>query len=209
MTHRRPRRARQFAAAFVLSASAAAVAQDKSAGGSSTRLAAAPATGPFAATTRPATTQAATRPADPRTLSSGVLLGQLLTKPAAGLAQPLQPVPEGPTSDATSGPGAVKPGAVAVATLREGTYVIDRVGRLQLSADGSQAQFVFEADGRSMREPPLIVVPSLKLMEMENINAVDRRDTKFRISGQVTEYRGRNYVLLEKVMREPEMRQQF
>ena len=35
------------------------------------------------------------------------------------------------------------------------------------------------------------------------------KDLRFRISGMVTEYRGRNYVLLEKVVVMPEAVQQF
>ncbi len=159
--------------------------------------------------TRPAATQPATRPADPRSLSSDEMLGQMLRPPAAGPARPLQPVADAPSADRTSGPGAVKPNAPAVATLREGTFLIDRVGRLQKSPDGSQHQFVFEADGKSLREPPLVILPNTKLMMMENAITGATRDLRFRVSGMITEFRGRNYVLLEKVTVEPEPRQQF
>ena len=165
------------------------------------------ATGP--ATTRPAATQPATRPADPRSLSSDEMLGQMLRQPAVGQPKPLQPIVDAPAADRTSGPGAVKPNAPSVATLREGTYIIDRVGRLERSPDGTQYQFVFEADGKSLREPPLVILPNTKLMMMENAVTVATRDLRFRVSGMLTEFRGRNYVLLEKVIQEPEPRQQF
>jgi hypothetical protein len=137
------------------------------------------------------------------------MFGQMLRPPAAGQARPLQPVPDAPTPDRTSGPGAVKPNAPPVAMLREGTFVIDRVGRLQRSTDGALHQFVFEADGKSLREPPLVILPNTKLMLMENSITGANRDLRFRVSGMITEFRGRNYVLLEKVTVEPESRQPF
>ena len=35
------------------------------------------------------------------------------------------------------------------------------------------------------------------------------RDLKFRVSGTITEYRGRNYILLEKIVVIPDASQQF
>ncbi|CAA9372928.1 MAG: hypothetical protein AVDCRST_MAG64-61, partial [uncultured Phycisphaerae bacterium] len=83
------------------------------------------------------------------------------------------------------------------------------VGRLQKSPEGAQAQFVFEADGKSLREPPLVILPNTKLMMMENAITGATKDLRFRVSGMITEFRGRNYLLLEKVTVEPEPRQQF
>ena len=103
----------------------------------------------------------------------------------------------------------MKPNAPAVPTLREGTLVIDRQGRLSRSPDGSNAEFIFEADGKAMRDPPMVVVPSLKLTMMENANAGSNRDLRFRVTGTVTEYRGRNHILLEKVTVVPDVTQQF
>jgi hypothetical protein len=70
-------------------------------------------------------------------------------------------------------------------------------------------EFSFEADGETLRDPPLIVLPNLKLMAMENAVQASRRDLRFRITGMVTEYRGRNYILLEKVVVVPDTVQQF
>ncbi|QOV89840.1 hypothetical protein [Humisphaera borealis] len=159
------------------------------------------------ATTRPATSRpATTQPVkpDPKTMSSDQMLGQMLRPATPSQPKPLQPLVDVPTTDKTSGAGAVKPNAPAVATLREGTYIIDRVGRLEKTPDGSQSQFVFEADGKSLREPPLVIVPNLKLMMMETAVTGATRDLKFRVSGMITEYKGRNYVLLEKVFVVPD-----
>ena len=55
----------------------------------------------------------------------------------------------------------------------------------------------------------MIILPSLLLMAMENAVRDSGRDMRFRISGMVTEYRGRNYVLLEKAVVIPDAVQQF
>jgi hypothetical protein len=112
-------------------------------------------------------------------------------------------------ADATSGAAAVAPAAPSVTVLREGTYLIDRTGRLTHSADGQQAEFTFDADAKALRDPPVIILPNLKLMQMESAVTGSNRDLRFRITGMVTEYKGRNYILLEKVVVVPDITQQF
>jgi hypothetical protein len=46
-------------------------------------------------------------------------------------------------------------------------------------------------------------------MQMENAIAGSSRDLRFRVSGVVTEYKGRNYVLLDQVVVVPDIDQQF
>jgi hypothetical protein len=116
----------------------------------------------------------------------------------------LAPVADPPAVDRTTGGGAVAPGAQPMTVLREGTFLIDRVGRLTRSADGHVAEFAFESDGKALRDPPVILLPNLKLMAMETAARASSRDLRFRITGMVTEYNGRNYVLLEKVVVVPE-----
>jgi hypothetical protein len=147
---------------------------------------------------------------DPTTRPAGEIppaeqvLNQMLRGSAAQSARPLAPLPDPPAIDRTTGPGAIVPGAPTQAVLREGTFIIDRVGRLTRSADGHHAEFVFESDGKALRDPPMILLPNLKLMAMESAVRASTRDLKFRITGMVTEYNGRNYVLLEKVLVVPE-----
>jgi len=119
---------------------------------------------------------------------------------AGGTAASLVLEPSGgpPQVDAGSRT-AVSPAARPQPLIREGEYVRDRVGRLARAADGSW-EFVFEADGQSLQDPPMVVIPSLKLMAMETALNNRSRDLRFRITGMVTEYNGRNYVLLEKVV---------
>ena len=150
-----------------------------------------------------------TRPSNSKALPADQMLSQML-KPAGGAAaKPLQPTADAPVTDAKSGSGAVAPTAPAQAVVREGTFIVDRTGRLTRSADGQQLEFTFDADGRAMRDPPVVLLPNLKLMAMENAVTAGSRDLRFRITGMVTEYKGRNYVLLEKVVVVPDATQQF
>jgi hypothetical protein len=103
----------------------------------------------------------------------------------------------------------VAPGAPTLTVLREGTPIVNRVGRLTLGGEGGASEFMFEADGQALRDPPLIVLPNLKLMIMEDAVRGATREPRFRVSGVVTEYRGRNYLLLEKVSVLSQATQQF
>jgi hypothetical protein len=123
--------------------------------------------------------------------------------------KPLSAAPAGSHTDATSGSAAVAPAAPVVTVLREGSFIVNRVGRLTRSADGQQMEFTFDSDGKTMKDPPLVVLPNLKLMAMENAVTGSSRDLRFRISGTVTEYKGRNYILLDKVVVVPDLDQQF
>lgn len=160
---------------------------------------------------RAATTSPTTRPT--KDLSAEEMLSQMLKpQPPGGSTRPLSPLPEvasGAAPDKTSGPGAVAPTAPVVTVLREGTFLVDRVGRLGRGADGGQPEFVFESDGTALQDPPVVIIPNLKLMQIEDAAANSTRDLRFRISGMVTEYRGRNYVLLEKVVVVPEVLERF
>lgn len=119
--------------------------------------------------------------------------------------QAIQPTESRPSVDRTSGPGALAPNAPQVTVMREGSYIVDRLGRLTPSPDGQQMEFVFESDGRTLQDPPLVILPNLKLMAMERAaEALRDRDVRFRVTGVLTEYKGRNYVLLDKVVVVPE-----
>jgi hypothetical protein len=157
----------------------------------------APVTQPAAPTTRPAD-----MPADQ-------LLQQML-KPSNGpVVKPLQPIPNPPVLDQTTGKTIVPNGTQPQNLRREGDYIRDRIGRLTRSADGAQMEFTFESDGRTMQDPPVIILPNLKLMAMESqVNSLNR-DVRFRVTGPVTEYKGRNYILLEKVSVVQDVTQQF
>ena len=151
---------------------------------------------------RPGATREAPQP------SADEVLGQMLKPRRTGNERELV-VTDPPGVDKTSGRGAVVPNAPVVNVLREGTPVVNRVGRLSPTADGGAAEFTFESDGQALRDPPLLILPNLKLMLMEDSVRGANRDLRFRVTGIVTEYRGRNYLLLEKVSVLNDATQQF
>jgi hypothetical protein len=155
-------------------------------------------TPPGAPTTRPS----------PKPVAVDQTLNSMLRAPTKA-AKPLDPVTDPPATDVTSGGFAVVPAAPAVSVMREGTTIVDRVGRLTRGADGNTMEFTFEADGKTLKDPPVVLIPNLKLMSMEDAVKNSSRDLRFRITGTVTEYRGRNYVLVDKVVVVPDATQQF
>lgn len=82
--------------------------------------------------------------------------------------------------------------------LPEGHYVADRRGRLISSND--YWLFVFESDGKALADPPIKVLPNRWLEKMESDIAASREALIFRISGEITTYRGQNFILLRKVL---------
>lgn len=153
----------------------------------------------------PPSTQPTTQPS---AMPPGQLLDQMLRPSGASSAQPLKPIANLPVVDQTSG-RSVAPNAPLVNLRREGEYIPDRTGRLTVAADGQSMEFTFDSDGKTLLDPPMLILPNLKLMQMENAVSSARRDLKFRVSGQVTEYKGRNYILLDKIVVVPDSSQQF
>jgi hypothetical protein len=135
-----------------------------------------------------------TRPANP---TADDMLKQLLgpSKPAAPA---LTPIPDPPAKDATT-LKTVAPGGQQQTLIREGTRLFDRTGRLTKTAEGMM-ELTLEADGQAMKDPPMLILPNLRLMEMEKQVANLSRDLRFRVTGLITEYNGRNYILLDKAV---------
>jgi hypothetical protein len=142
--------------------------------------------------------QAAPPPAPTTQPDAKTTLDNMLRPTTADSARPLQPMTTPIPVDKTTGAAAVAPGAQPLNVLREGSYIVDRTGRLTRGADGQSWEFTLEADNQAMKDPPLVVLPNLKLMLMEDQIKETRRDLKFRVTGMITEYRGRNYVMFVK-----------
>lgn len=151
-----------------------------------------PATQPVAAPPAPAPAAAPARPGEE---SAEEMLRQML-QPQGETAEPLRPSDKVPTGadEAAQEP----PTATGRPLVREGTPLLDRVGRLTPSADGKSFQVAFESDGRGLTEPPMILLPNRQLMQLENRLRTSYRDLKISVSGEVTEYRGKNYLLLSR-----------
>jgi hypothetical protein len=145
-----------------------------------------------------AQTPPTTRPVKPATrpLPAEQLLDNML-QPTVAPGQPLQPIIEKKGGEFAPGSGAVAPSAPQVALVREGSILEPRVGRLTRSADGKDMEFTFEADAKNMKDPPMILLPNSYLAAMEDAVSAASRDLRFKVSGVITEYHGRNYLLLQ------------
>src|SRR5947207_1624173 len=96
----------------------------------------------------------------PATRSAQDILGQML-RPTTQSAPPLKPTPGASGMvDITTGQGTVPGGATTRAVMREGTFIVDRAGRMTRSADSNEIQFTFDADNRNMTDPPVILLPN-------------------------------------------------
>jgi hypothetical protein len=91
---------------------------------------------------------------------------------------------------------AAAPNVPAETRLREGQFVWDRIGRLVKDEKTDQWMLAFEADGKGMADPPMTILPSRLLMSMEQATENGTRPVKFKVSGQVTEYHGKNFLLV-------------
>ncbi len=136
-------------------------------------------------------------------------MNQLLAPPK-NFGEPLPPATQaGAELDKTTGAAAVAPNAPALPVIREGTHLINVSGRLSHSPDGQQAIFTFDSDGTTMKDPPMIIQPNLKLQGMEAAVQSKSSDVHFRVSGTVSEYKGRNYILLDKAVVMADVEKQF
>ena len=131
--------------------------------------------------------------------SASETLNDMLKPGVADKVKPLQPISGNPTVDRTT-VNPVAPGGTNQTVMREGSYVVDKTGRMTKSGDGLNWEFNFEADQSNLTDPPVVLLPCLKLMLMQDQVKGGSRDLRFRVTGMVTEYMGRNYLLLEKVV---------
>jgi hypothetical protein len=153
----------------------------------------------MAQTTRPASVPATppsptTRPAQ---RSAEEMLRQML-QPANQGAQPLKPIPDiAPQNDVTGGANATAPDAPTQRLDPEGALMLDRIGRVSRGKESKWLEFHFDSDGRSMTDPPLLLLPNKQLMQLEDLLLGTQSDLSIRVlSGELTEYRGRNYLLI-------------
>ena len=78
--------------------------------------------------------------------------------------------------------------------LAEGSMLVDRLGTLRRTDTGGW-MFIFDADAEGQGDPPAVLLPSMVLERMEKYAQSQGRDVKVLLSGQVTTYRGRNFIL--------------
>lgn len=85
--------------------------------------------------------------------------------------------------------------------------VVDRTVHIVDDPKRRWAEARFVGDN-TLREPPMRLLPCILLDRARQLQSkMGQRDRKFRISGEVTHYRGRRYLLLRKVLLERDMGQ--
>ena len=138
-----------------------------------------------------------TRPAaTTRSIDADKKLDELLgSRP--GTVRPIQPIP-GQNSAVENPLVQVAPEVPLIPLKREGSMITARIGRLERSEQPNTWEFYFESDGKALVDPPMILLPNLKLAAMQDNVKSSGRDLRFKVTGTITEYRGRNYLLVEK-----------
>ncbi len=149
-----------------------------------TRPVVAPAVPPVA----PATTDLAPLPPRPREDEAAVrIMGEAVAVPPAPIPRTVPRIDE----------PMVKPMADARKTTLvkypDGWSLVNRQGRLIRSK--GQSFFLFDSD-----DTPIQLIANRQRETMEDLSQMGRRSIKFRISGLVTEYRGKNHLLLQMVL---------
>ena len=87
--------------------------------------------------------------------------------------------------------------------LPDGYRIVDRPGRL--TREGEYYTYSFESRGRGVEEMPMRLLPNRLLEDMESFSAGGTRAVIFIISGEVTEYHGVNYLLVQKLLTRPNL----
>ncbi len=94
-------------------------------------------------------------------------------------------------------PGLPSPaGTGAWPALPEGTWIWNRAGRLLYEQPLRQWLIVFQADSARLTQPPLILLPCMLLERMEHRSAKFGTEVQFKISGEITQFKGRNYLFI-------------
>lgn len=96
---------------------------------------------------------------------------------------------------------AIKP--VSNRLLPDGYRLVDRTGRL--TREGDYYIFSFESRSEQEAEAPMRLLPNRLLEDMEDFSEGGTRPVVFVVSGEVTEYHGVNYLLLQKLLTRPNL----
>jgi hypothetical protein len=86
------------------------------------------------------------------------------------------------------------PGSAAL--LQEGSLLVMRRGRLtRLPGEDGRYAFALDNDTNSPAPPPLTLLPCAELTQLEGIASTRGEGLVMKLSGRVTVYQGRNYLL--------------
>lgn len=130
-----------------------------------------------------------------------------LTRDSQAPAKPVtRPTRPGQTRRNTVSPSALPPNAIGqprAKLLPDGYRLVDRPGRM--TREGDQWTFSFEGRGTGTPELPIRLLPNRLLEDMENFSAGGTKPVVFIVSGEVTEYHGVNYLLIQKLLTRPNL----
>lgn len=129
-----------------------------------------------------------------------------LSKDANAPARMVTPSRPGATHRSTVETGALPPNAVAPVQPRlfpDGYRLVDRPGRL--TREGDYYTFAFESRGQGAPELPIRLLPNRLLEDMEVASAGGSKSVVFIVSGELTEYHGANYLLVQKLLTKPNL----
>lgn len=85
----------------------------------------------------------------------------------------------------------------------DGYRIVDRPGRL--AREGEYYVFAFESRGQAEAELPIRLLPNRLLEDMEIASSGGTSPIVFLISGELTEYHGVNYLLVQKLLTRPNL----
>ncbi|HRP62533.1 MAG TPA: hypothetical protein PK400_04500 [Phycisphaerales bacterium] len=101
----------------------------------------------------------------------------------------------GPVHRATPAPDIARTRPAAREQLQpEGTLLVQRRGRITRDAGGSWS-FVLDADADGLADPPMTLLPCMLLQRIEVSAQRSNQALPVILSGQVTQFDGRNYLL--------------
>ncbi len=146
-----------------------------------------------AATTQP-TTAPSTRPGGDsgmRRPEQAEILRGLLSRQDRPVPVPIEPKYERLT------PAERGVGADGQPLLLEGTFIVERPGRIERDGEGMTFAFHYDPAAQQLRRLKLVPCQLLETIEYELTGGYE----DFIVSGEVTRYRGENYLLLRKVLR--------
>ncbi len=145
-----------------------------------------------------ATSAPATRPTDVtnEATADAVIRALLATR----TKRPL--LPKAATTAPSSQPASVAPKSIIrPLPMPPGAMLVDRVGRLVREQGGGWLALHFESEKKVLYEAPIRILPNRLLEEMEEAQTkATAAGVKFIVSGEVTEYRGRRYLLIRKML---------
>jgi hypothetical protein len=130
----------------------------------------------------------------------------LYIKPSGESTSP-PPVPASAPATAPAVVEVVAPETPAISRLPERASIYNRTGRLIKDIKTGTEVFVLDSDGQAMMDPPMGVIPSKYLAVLEDATDYGSKSIKFRISGEVTQYRGKNFIYLKFVQQVPDLHQ--